>query len=208
MKRLLAILLTFIMVVGFSGCSDDDKKTSSKPSAQKKSPTYEGVISGNKYENYKVKLGCELPAGWSFHTKKEIEEINKQATDSANSQLAEDLKNADLIYAMSAYSSDNSATVKVTLEKKSQLSDLEALAKNTVLATKNAYGELIKSAIVSETLIEKKSFVSTDISFLSGPTTIYSKTLYDVCDSYLVCITISAKSQNTVDNLVKEFYLL
>lgn len=208
MKRLLAILLTFIMVVGFSGCSDDDKKTSSKPSAQKNSPTYEGVINGNKYENYKVKLGCELPAGWSFHTQKEIEEINKQATDAANSQLAEDLKNADLIYAMSAYSNDNSATVKVTLEKNSRLSDLEALAKNTVLATKNAYGELIKSAIVSETLIEKKSFVSTDISFLSGPTTIYTKTLYDVCDSYIVCITISAKSQNTVDNLVKEFYLL
>lgn len=211
MKRFFAMLLALVTVICFAGCGNDDIKGTVKPKSQSTKEFVSGETDGSVYENEFLGLGCQLPSGWYYHTEEQIKQINQAVAESADEEFANALEKADIIYDMSAYSNDNSATISVSLEKGQEDLDLKKFAEETIRVAQESYTSLGYSDFEGEVTsaeIEDKKFTAVNISVQNGANRVYTKSVYIKCDQYIACIAINARSQDTVDNLLKEFYLL
>lgn len=213
MKRVLSVILIMLLCLTFAGCGDDVKGTvkNKKQNAVFKSGKTDGMV----YENTFLGVGCELPSGWTFYTDKQIEELNKAVAENADQQFADDLEKVDIIYDMSAYSGDGSAVIGVTLEKYTEKKikelDMDTYCNNTIRAFRDSYdknGFTNHEGTVITANIGDKEYKGINVWVSNGVSKVYTKSVFIKKGKYVACIFANAKSQDTVDNLIKEFYLL
>jgi hypothetical protein len=213
MKRILSAVLAVLMIFALAGCGKDVKGTvkNKDQNAIFKSGKTDGMV----YENTFLGVGCELPAGWTFYTDKQIEELNKSVAESADKDFADDLSRVNIIYDMSAYSGDGSAVISVTFEKMTEKKvkelDMEGYCKNTVKAFLDSYdqqGFTRHEGAAITAKIGTKECHGINVWVANGTQKVFTKSLFMKKGKYIACISANAKSQDTVDNLIKEFYLI
>lgn len=205
MKRFICVLLSGLVLLSLLGCNKDKTDGSLK----KKVDFTFGKTKGSVYENKLIGLGCEIPDGWKFYSDEKIKQINGIALDSADEKLAEELKNVQLIYDMWATSPDGSSSIIVNFEKREK-SELKALNLKRVMRdsleklqqTQELEGE------TTTITIDGKEFAGLSLTMKSGANKMCQKQMAVKCDGYLGIVIFTAGSHDTVDNLIKEFYLL
>ena len=174
-----------------------------------------GTTIDSVYENKFIGIGCKLPSDWKFYTDEEIEKINGFAKETLDKDTVEAMESVEIIYDMYAYSSDGSSNINVTLERKtaSQLKkmDLDEVMVNVLKRVEDAYknaGFTNFSGEIVEIEIDDKKFVGGKTTVTNGPNKICQKQILIKCDQYVASVTVTAGSHNTVDNLLKGFYLV
>lgn len=213
MKRILSAVLAVLMVFAVAGCGGDEVKGSVK-NEEENTIFRSGKTDGKVYTNDFLKMGCELPSGWTFYTGEQIAELNKGVAENADGQFADDLNKVNIIYDMSAYSNDGAAVIGVTFEvmteKKIKELDLKEYCQNTVDAfletcekqNLKAEGKVITAKI------DGKKLNGINVSAKMSVQSVYTKSVFIKKGKYVACISANAKSQDTVDNLLKEFYFI
>lgn len=213
MKKIFCLILAIIMILGLTACGDEVEGTvkNKDQNAIFKSGKTDGMV----YENTFLGVGCELPSGWTFFTGEQIAELNKTVAESVDQQFAEDLEKTDIIYDMSAYSGDGSATISVSFEKRTEKKikelDLDTYCKNTIKAFRDSYEQQGFSSSEGTVITEKlgdKEFKGINVWVSSGAQKVFTKSIFIKKGKYIACISANAKSQDTADNLIKEFYFL
>ena len=133
-KKFLCITLTVVLLISLCGCiggnaTDDDVRgdiTSQSPSestSQNESePEFSlGKATNNTYNNDFLGISCTLPTEWVFYTDEQILELNNIVADAVDEEIAEQLKNANIIYDMYAAYETEGSNINVNLEKLSVL---------------------------------------------------------------------------------------
>ncbi len=121
MKKLLCLFLAIVMLLGLCGCFDggtDDIRGEINAEPTPNEPEFSlGATSGNSYTNDFLGLSCVLPAGWVFYTDEQIMELNNIAKDMIDDEQVSDLlKNATIVYDMTASHPDGSS-ININMEK-------------------------------------------------------------------------------------------
>lgn len=119
MKKLLCLLLALMMVFCLFGCEerrdddDDDDDREEKP----KTEFAMGEVSNQTYENAFLGISCTLSSEWTYLTEAEILEINNIASGYMDDQVAEQLKNAAIVYDMYAKNTLDTSSININMEK-------------------------------------------------------------------------------------------
>ena len=125
MKKVLCLLLVIMMLVSLSGCfggngtedvrGDTGNET---PSQNESEPEFSlGKTTNNTYNNDFLGISCTLPAEWVFFTDEQILELNNIVGDILDEEIAERLKNANIIYDMYAAYQTEGSNMNINLEK-------------------------------------------------------------------------------------------
>ena len=132
MKKLLCILLSVILLISLVGCFDDRSADDDKDDDDVRSTTASnepttpeevvpefslGQTSGSTYTNDFLGVRFDLPTGWQFYTDEQILALNNIVGDYIDESVAEQLKNANIIYDMYAVNHSNGNSINVTMEK-------------------------------------------------------------------------------------------
>ena len=129
MKKVLCLFLAVIMLVGLCGClggnDTDDVRgdivngdNSESTNQSEKEPEFSlGKATDNTYNSDFLGLSCTLPAEWVFYTDEQILELNNIVGDVIDEEVAERLKNANIIYDMCAAYQTEGSSINVNLEK-------------------------------------------------------------------------------------------
>ncbi|MBE6701567.1 MAG: hypothetical protein E7582_06755 [Ruminococcaceae bacterium] len=138
MKKILCLILTAIMLVCLCGCFEDTDvedvrgEISSNNNQEEKPDETEsefslGKTANSTYSNDFLGISCALPSEWVFYTDEEILALNNIVGDVLDEEVAETLKNADIIYDMFAENDTDFCNMNLNLEKvsPSQLINLD-----------------------------------------------------------------------------------
>lgn len=125
MKKAACLFLAVIMHASLCGChadneTDDIRGTviSGNNSQDAKEPELSlGKTENNTYNNEFLGISCTLPSEWVFYTDEQILELNNIVGDVLGEEIAQQLKNANVIYDMYASSQADGCNMNVTLEK-------------------------------------------------------------------------------------------
>ena len=128
MKKLLAVLLTLVLVFSLCGClggNNDDVRgdiTSGNQSETEKETEKEpefslGKATNNTYKNDFLGITCTLPSEWVFYNDEQILQLNNIVGDVVDKDVAEQLKNANIIYDMYATYQNEGSSININLEK-------------------------------------------------------------------------------------------
>lgn len=137
MKKLFCILLTIAMLLSLCACGKDtakddddndnirgtittDPTETTAPGNQQSDNTPEfslGKTSGGTYTNDFLGLTFNLPTGWQFYSDEQILALNNIVGDYIDESIAEQLKNANIIYDMYAINHSNGNSINITMEK-------------------------------------------------------------------------------------------
>ena len=127
MKKLLCVFLVSVMLVGLCACSGNSNTASEKNEVieetidigEGKEFSF-GKAANGKYENEFLDLSCDLSDGWEFYSDEKILELNNIPKENLGSEnLAEFVKDANVIYDMFASDSESGNKIYITLEKQS-----------------------------------------------------------------------------------------
>lgn len=170
-----------------------------------------GTTSGLIYENEFIGIGCTLPSGWTFYTDEQIKELNNITTDMAGEEIAELIKNSNVVYDMLAVNSNQMDTINVVFEKVdmdldiTEYIDLGLPAAKTAL--ENMGGTNITTNIGTLT-IDGKEFTSVDIECDFQGIKLYQTQFYTKRDKYVVAITAGTYYENKLADILDGFYLI
>lgn len=223
MKKLLALMLAVLMIFALAACGENtathrrrkNKATDSTtlpPAADKELSL--GKVIGTTYENEFIGIGCTLDNGWTFKTEKEIKEANSIVMDAAGEELAEALKNATIIYDMSATGPNGMDSINVNLQKgsKSALNKLD-IATNYVNCFPSVKQMLQNmgftniSYTIDTVTIDGEIFDTMNIEASINGILLY-ETLFSIkCDGYLANITVGTYYSNNTAEILESFYL-
>lgn len=237
MKKILALLLTVIMVFSLSACSlldsiigDDIRGTqyadntvaddtsddaSDETQAEEEKDFSVGKMSGAKYESEFLSIGCPLPENFSFYTDEEIKELNNTATDLAGEEYEKLMKESTLVYDMMASSKDQMSSLNIVLEKSNAATvamfDLEKNGDTIAQSAKQSL-ESVGFTDVNYT-VTTTEFLGKDAQCLKwdmkmGTEDYYEMQVFVKAFSYLATITVASDEISTCENILASFYEL
>ena len=148
MKKALCLFLVVMMLVGLCGCFFDtdpedvrgqvnsgsnNASTDKNEEPEDKEPEFSiGNVGNSTYTNSFLGLSCTLPAEWVFYTDEQMREMNNIMEDTLDEDVAEQLKNATIVYDMFATVANEGNSINVNMEKFSAL-QMATLNVKTVL---------------------------------------------------------------------------
>lgn len=151
MKKVLCLFLTVIMLVGLCGCLGGNETedvrgdiVSGSPSQNENEPEFSlGKATNNTYNNDFLGISCTLPAEWVFYTDEQILELNNIVGDVVDEEVADRIKNANIIYDMYATCQTDSSNMNINLEKLNALQiinlDIKQILEAQIDAIKSTY---------------------------------------------------------------------
>lgn len=125
MKKLLALVLAFVMVCSLCGCfggdNNDDVRgdiNSGGQNEEQNEPEFSlGKAENNTYNNEFLGISCTLPSEFVFYTDKQILELNNMVGDVIDEDISKQLESANIIYDMYAVNQTSGDSINVNLEK-------------------------------------------------------------------------------------------
>ena len=144
MKKFLCLFLAVVLLVSLCGCfggnGTDDVRgdiASGSPSQNENENEPEfslGKATNNTYNNDFLGISCTLSAEWVFHTDEQILELNNIVGTVVDEDIAERLKNANIIYDMFATYQTEVSNININLEKLSAVQMISLDIKQTLEA--------------------------------------------------------------------------
>ena len=144
MKKFLCLFLAVVLLASLCGCfggnGTDDVRgdiASGSPSQNENENEPEfslGKATNNTYNNDFLGISCTLPAEWVFYTDEQILELNNIVGTIVDEDIAERLKNANIIYDMCATYQTEGSNININLEKLSAVQMISLDIKQTIEA--------------------------------------------------------------------------
>ncbi len=223
MKKIIALVLAALMMFALVSCIDDgesirgntynDNEQTISSAAEDEVEVSLGSSANNVYENKFLGIGCKLDDTWTFKTDEEIRELNNLTQDMLGDEYAEQIKNAALIYDMSAIKNDATASINVNIENiglvNGAIYDEESYIDNSL----NTLKEPLESAGFENLVINKvtvdfggKQSPAIAISAELAGVKIYEKVVCVKQGKYIACITVASYLEDSTDALIAAFY--
>ncbi|MBE6933865.1 MAG: hypothetical protein E7462_02260 [Ruminococcaceae bacterium] len=114
-KKILSVVLVILMLTGLCGCSTLAKRLQEIETPEPLSELKLGTILGNLYENEFIGIGCNLGEDWNVLSAAEIQGMNEQALGMLGEDFSEAIKNAAIVYELTATKGTDS--ISINLEK-------------------------------------------------------------------------------------------
>ena len=206
MKKALALVLAAMMIFALAACGDD---------ILGKGEMKLGTVNGLTWENEFIGIGCTMDDDWTFKTDDEILAMNKLTQDMVTDDLADLLKDADLVYDMAAATSTDLSNMMVTLQK---LNSLQLAALNIANELEKSYDISESSLInmgcanlthsISTITFDGKTFDALVISASISGLTMNQTTFAIKCNGYLASISVTTVGEYDMADLIDNFYVL
>lgn len=125
MKKVFCIILSMLMLLSLFGCTGNTdpedirgEVSGTTEGNQEEKPEFSlGDTTGSTYTNDFLGISCTLPEGWVFYTDEQMKELNNLVGDYMDEEVAEQLKNATIIYDIIAQNTTDGSSINVTMEK-------------------------------------------------------------------------------------------
>ena len=223
MKKLLAVLLTLVLVFSLCGClggNNDDVRgdiTSGNQSETEKETEKEpefslGKATNNTYKNDFLGISCTLPSEFVFYTDKQMLELNNIVSDVMDEEAAEKLKNANIIYDMYAVNQAAGESVNINLEKLNAAQIITLDIKKTLEAQINTITSSFKNmgytdinVAYKKTAIDGKEFDSLAISSKVQGIPYYSTVFSFRKGNYLASVTFGSLQTDKTNTFASYF---
>ena len=142
MKKFLCLFLAVVLLASLCGCfggnvTDDVRGdiASESPIQNENEPEFSlGKATSNTYNNDFLGISCTLPTEWVFYTDEQILELNNIVGTIVDEDIAERLKNANIIYDMYATNQTEGSHMNINLEKLSAVQMISLDLKQTLEA--------------------------------------------------------------------------
>lgn len=216
MKRLFAFALAILMVVSLAACGKDNNSTvpstdpSSDPSATESNVSL-GTTTGQTYYNEFLGLGCTIPDDWTFYTEEQILEMNNLALGLIDSEIAQQIKNATIIYDMTAVNSDSLQNININMEKLNSIAlayGVENLLSRQIDSVKTVYqnaGYTNINITTTKVTVDGQEFhalkTTAKLQGYSTNAVVFSF----IKDNYMANIAITCVKENAVDEILSWF---
>lgn len=222
MKKIFSILLIMTLVFCITSCgeSKSDVKGSLKTEETDTNNKEEevdlslGLAEGNIYENEFLKIGFNLIEGWTFYTEEQIREINNISIDMVDEEIAESLKNANLIYDMYALDSFGNS-VNINLEKLNTVGSAIFSEEEYVNASLETLKDALKSmgftsvtAEATTVTLAGEKHPAVYVVCANEQLTMYEKIVCKKVGKYMASITIATVFEDNTDTIISQFYAL
>lgn len=227
MKKIIVFLLLFTLICTICSCEKKDtdirgeyakdvSNISSDLSSEINLSTGElslGKIVGNVYKNTFIGIGYKLDENWSFYDDEQIKELNNIAIDMVGDDINELLKKASLVYDMFATDSDKLNNINIILEK---VNNLQLLSLN-IADNFNIIAPTLKDGLknmgykninceIGSVEVDGKILDASHLSAEINDIKMYQTTFQKKCNGYLASITIATYHDNTISDLLNNFY--
>ncbi len=225
MKKWLCMLLAVAMLVSLCGCvgGDDGEDvrgdiiqggetgtTTTVPSEEEEFSL--GSATGSVYKSDFLGLTFTAPEGWVFSTDEEIRELNQITEEYYGEELAEQLKEANIVYDMNASDPTNGSSANINLEKFSALQIATMDIKATMEAQKSALISTYENMGFTNTVVEYKKVTVDGKSFdgmqltseISG-VAFYATIFSFKKGNYLATVTVGCLQTDTIADLLDCF---
>lgn len=222
MKKFLLILLAVAMMLTFVACgegSDADKTDPTNDPATTNAPEDTdkelelGVVTGLKWENAFIGLGCTIPEGWAFATQEELSVLNNVAGDYIADDYKDLVEKADLFYDMFANTDTSTSSISVILEKASQVTinavDLNTSYEQSAQIIKESFEQMGPTTYEYEIIdltISGNKYLAMKSAATVSDSTFYQCTIVVKCTGYLASITLTGSTQEILDSLIASLY--
>lgn len=195
---------------------DDEDEEEDEEEDEKKDDDFEiGKTKSGKYENEFIGIGCKIPSGWESYSEEKIAELNNIVLDTMGEDCVEAMKELDYFYDMYTASKDGRSSINVIFEKHSKSviasTNLEDTAEKVVKQVKQTYenyGLTKFESEIEDVKIDGKKFTSYRLVSEINGVEIYQMGIMLKKAEYLVSISITAASEEELDELFDGFYLL
>lgn len=221
MKKLLALVMTLIMICSLCGCFGgsivDDVRgeinngdTQQNASAQ---PEFSlGETADNTYTNEFLGISCTLPSDWIFYTDAQILELNNIAGDMIDEEIAKQLENSNVIYDMYATNIASGNSVNVTLEKLSAVQlislDIKQTLEGQIDTIKSSFqsmGYTDVNVAYQKTTVNGKDFDSLKITAKIQGMNFYSTAFAFRKGNYIANVTVATLLNDNTSTLLNYF---
>ena len=232
MKKAFALILAMVMVLSLfaacSGPSDTDAKThqeSVAPETEEEQTTEDattnipegftlGEYSGQTYENTFIKVGCRLPADWTYRTEAELKGMLSIPEGVAGDDLLDAYAKTTVFYVMMA-SSNSVENCNITMEKVAAdtLEALDLKENNErilpmMAQALEAAGATGLSLELGTVMLDGVTFDCIDSRLTLNGVNMVQCCIPMKCDGYLVSLTLTASNEENMEELLDYFYLL
>ncbi|MBR4949210.1 MAG: hypothetical protein IKZ25_00380 [Clostridia bacterium] len=162
MKKFLCLFLAVVLLASLCGCfggnGTDDVRgdISSESSIQNENePEFSlGKTTSNTYNNDFLGISCTLPTDWVFYTDEQILELNNIVGTIVDEDIVERLKNANIIYDMSAANQTDGSNMNINLEKLSAVQMISLDIKQTLEAQIDTIKQAYENMGYTDTNVE------------------------------------------------------
>ncbi len=132
MKKIVSVLLAFLMLAALCGCGSgidvnkllNSSETASTPSdepvtsdSDEEAEFSAGKTVNNVYKNDFLGITCTLPSEWVFYTDDQIAKLNNQTVNAMDDDTASLVNQANIIYDMYAQNPNDGSNVNINLEE-------------------------------------------------------------------------------------------
>lgn len=232
MKKVLCLFLAVIMIVSLCGCfagsgpddvrgdivSGNNSQNTSQDTNQDASQNEEesefslGKATNNTYNNDFLGLSCVLPAEWVFYTDEQILELNNIVGDAFDEEVAEQLKDANIIYDMYAVYETEGSSININLEKLNSVQmigldikqNLEAQIE-TIISTYENMGYTDTNVEYQKIMVDGKEFDGLKITAKIQGIDFYASIFTFRKSNYLANISISTIQTDKTDTILSYF---
>lgn len=171
-----------------------------------------GVTNNKQYRSDFIGVSCTIPEDWDFFDEESIKELNDIALDAIDEDIAEKLKNANVIYDMYASNAGTADNVNINLEKipSYMLSNLdveEVLKKQftTIEQSLESAGASVDEIKYIEIEVDGQKFDGISIDSTLLGTKLYQKMIALNRGNYLVYITATSYDASGTDEILSFF---
>ncbi len=171
-----------------------------------------GNVSGSAYVSDFIGVRYNLDDGWFFYNDEQIKTLNNFAQDLVGDELAEAIKNANIIYDMYATEETQLNNVIINLEKVNPIQltllDLKENLKNTIPSVKDGLAAVGYSNINGEVIEIEVDGKTVDAIRITAE--IYGVKMYQImfqkkCSGYLACMGVTTMMEDNTAALLDNF---
>ncbi|MBQ7107039.1 MAG: hypothetical protein IJN93_05950 [Clostridia bacterium] len=222
MKKFLCLFLAVVLLASLCGCfggnGTDDVRgdiASGSPSQNENENEPEfslGKATNNTYNNDFLGISCTLPAEWVFYTDEQILELNNIVGTIVDEDIAERLKNANIIYDMCATYQTEGSNININLEKLSAVQMINLDIKQTLEAQIDTIKQTYENMGYTDTNVEYqkikvdgKEFDGLKLTAKIQGIDFYADTFTFRKSNYLATVTICSLQTDKTDTILSYF---
>lgn len=235
MKKLLAMLMAFALLLTFAACSAPDEEdvrgtvtppdtmvpdtttgaeaTTNTPEATTEKEFALGTSSGASYESSFIGIGCTLSSDWVFYTDEQIMELNNATQEMLDEEYAEMVANSATVYDAMAVNNSDSSSLNIVLEKSTAvvvaLADIDQILEAQLPVLSDALGSMgltITSTELVDATIAGMALRGAKITGNISGINFYEIVVPIKCGSYLAYVTVATYVEDNTQTILDQFY--
>lgn len=224
MKKILAILLAAILVIGLAACGttnedvrgtvEDANNTEQTTEAQTDEDFEIGTANGSVYKNKFLGITAEFGSEWHLYSDEECKELNEQVIGTVSDDYAEQMKNANYFYDMMASNETNGSSVNIILQNmglQAAFTNITESLKQGCEEAKTSYENMgytdVKYEIIKTQFLGEERDGSVITSKING-FDYYTKQVLYMKGKYAVSVSVGALSEDECNNILGMFTAL